>query len=469
MHLRGQRGRMPQERELPLLRLTSLLLALLVVACSSPDPTPTAAPTPTVTITPAPDPQAHPTPTATPKPTSTPVPPTATSTPTATPTPEPTATPTPTATATPTPSPTPTPTVTPLPTDTPAPTPTPEPLDAFYEKYLDAGGIPIVASSRVPDAALVRARDIIDELLANRPDLRATIAGESRRVTVVADSEVITDIPEFRDLYEKYPGTDWDQRIKSGLAGNQQDKTTAIWAQNLLCGNGDAHPDEDVFVHEFAHTILRMGVEPQSGGQDFRNRLNAAYKEALSAGLWESTYAATNPDEYWAEGVQSWFGLNDPPDQSHNNINTRSELEVYDPTLSGLIREVFGDTAVTSSCHLTKDINLFSIQGRVVGPDDQPLEGIGLWAWQGVRENSGSGRTGPDGTFVLRVPDGSFTLDVYADFDAGCTFVGWLGPGGFTTLREHAVHVEVNDTDVDDILIKLPDELDHLPFIEHCS
>jgi len=369
----------------------------------------------------------------------------------------------------PTPSPTPTATVTPLPTATPAPTPTPEPLDAFYEKYLDAGGIPIVASSRVPDAALVRARDIIDELLANRPDLRATIAGEGRRVTVVADSEVITDIPEFRDLYENYPGTDWDQRIKSGLSGNRYDRTTAVWARNLLCGSGDAHPDEDIFVHEFAHTILRMGVELQSGGRDFRNRLNAAHKEALSAGLWESTYAATNPDEYWAEGVQSWFGLNDPPGPIHNDINTRSELEGYDPTLSGLIQEVFGDTAVTSSCHLTKDINLFNIRGRVVGPDDQPLDGIGLWAWQGARDNSGSGRTGPDGTFVLRVPDGSFTLDVYADFDAGCTFVGWLGPGGFTTLREHAVHVEVNDTDVDGIVIKLPKEVDHLPFIEHCS
>ena len=143
----------------------------------------------------------------------------------------------------------------------------PEPLDAFYEKYLDADGIPVVASSRVPDAALVRARDIIDEMLANRPDLRATMAGEGRRVTVVADSEVIADIPEFRDLYEKYQGTDWNRRIRSGRAGNQQDPTTAVWARNLLCGSGDAHPDEDILVHEFAHTILNMGIERQPGGR----------------------------------------------------------------------------------------------------------------------------------------------------------------------------------------------------------
>ena len=144
-----------------------------------------------------------------------------------------------------------------------------------------------------------------------------------------------------------------------------------------------------------------MGVEHQSGGRDFRNRLDAAYEEAQSAGLWKGTYAGENPEEYWAEGVQSWFGLNDPPGLLHNNINTRSELDTYDPTLSGLIREVFGDTTVVSSCHLTKDVNLFRIQGRAVGPDDQPLEGIGLWAWQGESKNSRSGTTGSDGTFTL--------------------------------------------------------------------
>ena len=222
-------------------------------------------------------------------------------------------------------------------------------------------------------------------------------------------------------------------------------------------------------MHEFAHTVLRMGVEGQPWGRDFRNRLDAAFEEAQSAGLWEVTYARENSNEYWAEGVQSWFGLNDPPGPIHNNINTRSELNAYDPTLSGLIQEVFGDTNVTSSCHLTKDINLFRIQGRVVGPDDQPLEGIGLWAWQGQRENSESGRTGSIGSFVLWVPDGSFTLDIYADFDAGCTFVGWLGPGGFTVSREEAVRVEVNGADVKGIVIKLPKQLDQLPFIEHCS
>ncbi|MGH7446405.1 MAG: hypothetical protein ACREK1_03360 [Longimicrobiales bacterium] len=45
-------------------------------------------------------------------------------------------------------------------------------LDPFYRKYVDAHGIPIVTSEKVPDAALLMARDIVQFMLANRPDLR---------------------------------------------------------------------------------------------------------------------------------------------------------------------------------------------------------------------------------------------------------------------------------------------------------
>jgi len=43
--------------------------------------------------------------------------------------------------------------------------------------------------------------------------------------------------------------------------------------------------------------------------------------------------------------VQSWFDANleaDPPNGIHNHVNTREELEAYDPDLAKLIAEVFG-------------------------------------------------------------------------------------------------------------------------------
>src|SRR5262245_49374954 len=50
--------------------------------------------------------------------------------------------------------------------------PVPESLGVspFYKKYVDAMGIPVISSERVPDDALLVARDIINTMLAMRPD-----------------------------------------------------------------------------------------------------------------------------------------------------------------------------------------------------------------------------------------------------------------------------------------------------------
>ena len=38
-----------------------------------------------------------------------------------------------------------------------------------------------------------------------------------------------------------------------------------------------------------------------------------------------------NHAEYFAEGVQSWFDNNRPPDHDHNHVDTRVERKEYDP------------------------------------------------------------------------------------------------------------------------------------------
>src|SRR5258705_6316906 len=55
--------------------------------------------------------------------------------------------------------------------------PVPESLGVspFYKKYTDAFGIPVIASDKVPDAALLVARDIVNTMLAARPDLRKAL------------------------------------------------------------------------------------------------------------------------------------------------------------------------------------------------------------------------------------------------------------------------------------------------------
>src|SRR5215813_14935571 len=59
-------------------------------------------------------------------------------------------------------------------------------LDPFYKKYSDALGIPIVSSEKVPDAALLVARDITIHMLSKRPDLREALIAKKMRVGVMA-------------------------------------------------------------------------------------------------------------------------------------------------------------------------------------------------------------------------------------------------------------------------------------------
>ncbi len=103
----------------------------------------------------------------------------------------------------------------------------------------------------------------------------------------------------------------------------------------------------------------------------------------------------------------------------------------------------------------------------MTGPDGSPFEWIEMWAWRGTLETSGFGRTRPSGAFAIGVPNGSFTLDVWAF--PGCSWVGWYDGNGITTGRTQAVRGAVSGEDISDVEIRLPALPDHLPRVEHCK
>jgi hypothetical protein len=223
-------------------------------------------------------------------------------------------------------------------------------LAPFYAKYLDAAGIPVIASAKTSDAALRQACRIGGKMLAFRADVRASMKANSARIAVMARTEVTTDIPEHADLYTAFPGTDWDTRAR-GLGATVARPATSCAEENLLCDKADRYAGENILVHELAHGIASLGVA--FADLTFESRLNDAFTKAIAAAKWKDTYAATSPDEYFAEGVQSYFGTNreaSPPDGIHNHVNTRSELLAYDAALHALIAEAFGPDEWTPIC-----------------------------------------------------------------------------------------------------------------------
>jgi hypothetical protein len=211
-------------------------------------------------------------------------------------------------------------------------------LSPFYQKYLQLGNFPLLASKNVPDEAIWTAREIVAGMLTNRPDLIHTLGSAHIRLAVMGRNEVTVDIPEHSDLE---PAAFWNQRAR-GLGPTSSRPAISCAEENLLQQPDDRYKGESICVHEFAHAIqLALGRSSDS----FMAALQTHYWAAKRAGLWKNTYAAENLGEYWAEGVQSYFDANQSRNFNHNGVRTREQLAAYDPALFGLINETLAAPA----------------------------------------------------------------------------------------------------------------------------
>jgi hypothetical protein len=210
-------------------------------------------------------------------------------------------------------------------------------LDPFYQKVVLADGFPIVGSKQVSDVAMLEAAYLTDQMLSGLSEVRQKMVENKVRLAIMARNEFTTDIPEHRTLSpKKY----WDRRAR-GLGASRERPAVSCGEENLLCLPGDPYGKENILIHEFAHAIEGMGLAPL--GKGFSKKLADTYAAAMKEGLWKGKYAASNPMEYWAEAVQSWYDTNRENDHDHNHVNTRDELKQYDPRIAKLVEEVHGN------------------------------------------------------------------------------------------------------------------------------
>lgn len=211
-------------------------------------------------------------------------------------------------------------------------------LDEFYRKRVVVGGFSIVGSAKVSDFALAEAGYLIRRMVGERNDLLAALDANKTRLAIMARAEFTTHIPEHAHLR---PALYWNKRARGlGADPSSERPCVSCGEENLIGLETDPYAKESILIHEFAHALHRpalVNLDPT-----FQDRLDATYEKAIEKGLWRGAYAATNSHEYWAEGVQSWFGSNRENDREHNHVNTRAELIAYDPDLAKLIENAFG-------------------------------------------------------------------------------------------------------------------------------
>lgn len=213
-------------------------------------------------------------------------------------------------------------------------------LNPFYKKYLDVGGIAVTSSENVADKALYEVSYLIRHALQKRPDILKAMAENRTRIAIIGAKEEVSEVPEY---YMADPEkADRQNRRVRGYGGL---RLTSCGEENLLNYDGDRYRGENIFLHEFAHCIhgtLRR-LDP-----DFQKKLEQLYSDAREKGLWDRTYAGTNPSEYWAEGVQSYWDCNrqcpngQETDGVHNHVDTKEELKEYDPELYVFIDQTLG-------------------------------------------------------------------------------------------------------------------------------
>lgn len=251
--------------------------------------------------------------------------------------------------------------------------PLPDELDvdrSFYAKYVDAMGIPVLSSEKVPDDALLMTRDIVNAMLAARPDLRESMIRRGWRTGVFAETEMTMDLPEYAHFRccgrsRSDPVTQEDRDYHANRSRGMGGNPTTGAEENLLGYPDTRYFGENIFVHEFAHAIMSAirEVDP-----DMHAEIRAAYDSAAAAGKYtyddgRTHYALTNAGEYWAEGVQWWFFSNYGECFAGDVVlDSPEQLEAYDPVLFELIGQVFDTHRLEADVFHAKQIRPVSCE-----------------------------------------------------------------------------------------------------------
>jgi hypothetical protein len=211
-----------------------------------------------------------------------------------------------------------------------------------YTRYAAARGVPALSTDSPEDEALYRACMLLYDF-GQRPDILEVMLEEDIGLVVMGVDETSADFPEFAA---------WgvpDSRAR-GLGGVPRGLCAE---ENVMCDRSvDRWRGESICVHEFAHT-MHLGVYNKMAG-DFDGRVEDAFRAARNAGKYANTYAASNAVEYFGEGVQNWYNTNIesiPANGVHHEINTRAELEEYDPGLYEILADVLPDEPGYRDCY----------------------------------------------------------------------------------------------------------------------
>ncbi len=355
------------------------------------------------------------------------------------------------------------PSLTPL-TSTPAPQ-APGPVqkppshlnaNAYYQKYLDVNGIPILAPDTLEDAVLYRTREIMLAMLSNRPDLRATLAQQKITIALYdAYKGDITQLPELSHIEKPVP-----------LA------SLTKWTHgHLLAAPSFARHCEPIFIQEFANAI-HQAIASKGFGQWLETfaAIQTARSAARKQGIWKDNY--TIQEGNYFEVLSELYLLPDLFESAYGK-----PLSEHDPLGFDLVKRIYGEVKMPPFCHPIK----FKIEGTLVDHLYAPIPGVSVtlsvihyfndthyYNYEGLPQLRHVGVTDADGTYVINQTldrglfenqegDMIYTLAFYKKLHPVwnhipyCSIIGYLRPLGVSHTHRDARKLYVTGQDITEL------------------
>jgi hypothetical protein len=187
-------------------------------------------------------------------------------------------------------------------------------------------------------ASVARAQIVVAQMLRHAPTIKQRMTAARFRIEIIGRNQVISDLALYSSLRGRktFDGRSFDTGTR-GLGGRD---VCSVGEENLLCLPKQNYWQEDILVHEFAHSIK------EHLDTELSTKIDAAYTNAKAHKLYAlDIYMMANSQEYWAEGSQAWFNATTRTDVN-GGINTREALLAHDPALASLMEQVYGTETI---------------------------------------------------------------------------------------------------------------------------